>query len=796
LEEKTIEIEIPVLLPGVQDKQDQCIVRLENALQGHRGVHKAHLERDKDPIRLCLHYDPDFISLEEIQRTSRRAGAKIINRYRHEIVPIAGMDCSDCALVVEHSVNRLDGVINANVSYAAQTMLVEYDSHQTNRRAINLRVHHLGYSVPVHGTRGWFLKNRELLSSLLAGILLGIGWVGEHFLGFPTSLSIILYAVAYLTAGYDVTRHALGALRQRHFDTDFLMVVAALGAAVLGDFAEGALLLFLFSLGHSLEERALDRTRHAIRSLATLAPTKATVRKDGQEHEIPVEELKIGDMVIVRPGSQLPVDGEVLSGKSSVDQSPVTGESNPMRKQSGDSVYAGSVNGEGALEIKVTRLSRDSTLARVIKMVENAQTQKSPTQLFTDKFTRFFVPVVLVGDLLLILVPPIFGVPFHVTFLRAMTLLVAASPCALALGTPATILTGIAQAARNGVLVKSGAHLETLGRLKAIAFDKTGTITLGQPAVTDLWIANTEALFFLNKRLNLDDEDQNPEAILLKLAAAVENRSQHPLGLAVVKEARDRKLNLPNARDAHNLDGRGIEAEVEGVRVRLGSLGWFDAAGSNVSPEFQQRVKSLEEQGKTSVLVSVNDSLLGLIGIADVLRPGVNQVLNDLRSIGVQDFIMLTGDNPKVAAEIARQANLTDIRAGLLPQDKLEAVRSLLQQYKYVGMVGDGVNDAPALANASVGIAMGGAGTDVALETADVALMADDLSRLPFAIGLGRATRLVIFQNLVIAMGVITGLVIFSLSGSANIGAAIIFHEGSTLLVVLNALKLLRYKTS
>jgi Cd2+/Zn2+-exporting ATPase len=774
--EKTIELEIPLLLPGVEDEQDKCLSRLETSLQNQKGIQRSHLEREKSPVDLCLHYDPNILSLADVKRLARRAGADIINRYHHEIITIEGMDCSDCALVIEHSLGRLDGVLNVAVNYPAQKMLLEYDIYKTDRKSVEKRVRSLGYQVPVGGVQSWYHKNRELIFSLTAGFLLLVGWSGQNSLGLPAPAAVFFYLAAYYFGGWDVSRHAWHAMRERHFDTDLLMVVAAIGAAILGDFAEGALLLFLFSLGHALEHRALGRARAAVRALAELAPKTALVRRDGVETNVPVEQLQLQDVVLIRPGVRVPVDGVILSGRSGVDQSPVTGESVPVDKAPGDQVFAGSINGEGALEAQVTRLAKDSTLARVMKMVEEAQTQKSPTQLLTERFERWFVPGVLIADALLIILPPLFGLPFQESFLRAMTLLVAASPCALALGTPAAVLAGVAQAARNGVLVKGGAHLENLGRLNAIAFDKTGTLTHGQPEVTDV-------IAF-----------EGDSSQILSLAAALESRSAHPLAQAVVRAAQSKGLSLPDIGEVESLTGRGLRSTFESQTVLIGSPAFMDEAGVDMLESQRKQLEDLQDAGKTAILIARDTRPSGVLALADTLRPDAVETIAALKRIGFGETILLTGDNSRVAASIARQAGLADFRAGLMPEDKAEAMHSLVQTYGQVAMVGDGVNDAPALANASVGIAMGGAGTDVALETADVALMANQLSKLPFAIGLGRASRAIIGQNLAIALGVIAVLVVASLAGWAAIGVAIVIHEGSTLAVVANALRLLGYR--
>lgn len=779
--ERTLELDIPILLPAVQDIQDQCIARLQNLMAGKRGIVKAHIHLDHTPVQLCVHYDPDLVTLESVQKMAQRAGAQILQRYHHDMLDVEGMDCSDCAHVIEHSVGRMEGVLNVSVSYPAQKMLVEYDTQKTNRGAIEKRLKGLGYALPATGIRNFYRENHEILFSLTAGLLVLIGWLGETFFGLPQPAAIALFLAAYVFGGWHVAQHAVHAVRERHFDTDLLMVTAAIGAALIGSFLEGALLLFLFSLGHALEERALERARSAVRALADLAPKTALVKRGGREIELPVEDVRLHDVVIVRPGVRMPVDGTVLLGSSAVNQAPVTGESVPVDKVAGDMVFAGTINGEGALEVSVTRLAKDSTLARVMELVEQAQTQKSPTQQTVEKFEHVFVPVVLGLTALVIVIPPLLGVPFSESFLRAMTLLVAASPCALALGTPASILAGVAQAARNGVLVKGGVHLENLGRLKAIAFDKTGTLTQGHPEVTDIVITDAS-------KLTNDG--------LLGIAAAAESRSAHPLAQAVVRAAATKQLTLPPVEKVESITGKGLRARIEGRAVLVGNLKWMQANSIVVSDAASAQLQALQNAGKTALLIAVEQTLAGMIAVADIVRPNVAEVMRQLHAVGVSQTIMLTGDNARVAESIARQVGVTTVRADLLPEDKLAVVRDLTSQYGTVAMVGDGVNDAPALAHATVGVAMGGAGTDVALETADVALMGDDLEKLPFAVGLGRATRRIIIQNLVISLGVIVFLTVSSLTGFVGLGIAIIFHEGSTLVVVANALRLLGFKNS
>ncbi|MFC2029853.1 heavy metal translocating P-type ATPase [Chloroflexota bacterium] len=781
--EETVHLELPLLLPEVKDERDQCVARLLEVLDRRRGIEQAHVERTGGESLLCVHYDANLVGLAQVQRWAEQAGADVSRRYRHETFRLTGMDCPDCSLSIEHIMGRLAGILAVAVNYAAEKMWVEYDSTLLDRAAIVKRVASLGYAVEEEEqARGWIGQNWELVLSLASGLFLATGFLGETFFGLPHTAAIAFYVLAYAAGGYDVSRHALkGALNLR-FDIDFLMVVAALGAAFLGHWAEGALLLFLFSLGHSLEHYAMGRARHAIQALGEITPKTARARREDRETELPVEELLRGDVVVVRPGERVPIDGRVLEGCSAVDQSPITGESVPVEKGPGDELFAGTVNGGGTLVLEVTRLARDTTLARVIQMVEEAQAQKSPTQQFTDRFGRVFVPVVLVGVVLVIVVPPLLGwLPWQESLLRGMTILVAASPCALALATPSAVLAGIGQAARYGVLIKGGVHLENLGALEAIALDKTGTLTRGEPEVTTV--------------ISLDGTSERE---LLRVAAAVESRSSHPLAQAIVRYAGAQGLDdLPRAGAVQALTGRGVRGELDGQVALIGNLRLFEVEGTQAVPgEVASHVGALEAEGKTTMVVQHGERFLGIIGLADQPRDTARSALERLRLMGIRTLVMLTGDNERVAAAIAESVGLTDYAADLLPDGKLTAIQDLMDRYGRVAMVGDGVNDAPALARSTVGIAMGAGGSDVALETADVALMADDLSGLPFAVGLSRQARRIIRQNVAISLGAIALLVPIALFGLAGIGPAIILHEGSTLVVVANALRLLGYRRS
>ena len=830
--QRTTRLDLPLLLPDVPDSRDACIARLTSVLQARPGVVRAHVLDVGDtepggamavtsPV-LCLHYDADRVTLADVEALTRAAGASISERFAHALVPIRAVATEDDGTRIEEMLRAAPGVTAAAVSLAAQVARVEFDRRVTSRANIEAVLRDAS-AVPLEnggpkspasvavpadehvnddghdhdappdradapgGSLGWYGRNRELAWSLMSGALLLAGWLMERGMTEPRWMAIALFVASYVFGARDNVGHFLADLRRGkfHFNIDLLMVVAAAGAAALGEWAEGALLLFLFSLGHALEHYALGRARNAITALAELAPSRATVvrTENGEKHEVAVAiaEVKPGDQVVVKPAERVPVDGTVREGRSGVNQAPITGESVPVDKAPGDQIFAGSVNGEGALVIDVTVAVGDRTLDRVIRLVSEAQTQKAPTQQFTERFARVFVPVVLIGDVLLIVVPPLLGLlSWPEAFARAMAVLVAASPCALALGTPAAVLAGIAQAARNGVLIKGGAHLEALGSIRSLALDKTGTITVGEPSVTDV--------------VPMDSVE---EAFLLTTAAAVEQRSQHPLAKAVVRRASEQQLTVPEAGELTSVTARGVRAPVDGAVVEIGRALLFEDAGVAVPQAVRDAVKRLEDAGRSTMIVRRVGNVpefLGVLGLADEPRANARETLVALRSAGIQRIIMLTGDNVGVGNAVGTAVGVDEVRAGLLPEDKVASIKELAAAGP-VAMVGDGVNDAPALAHATVGIAMGGAGTAAALETADVALMGDDLSRLPFAIALSRQAKRVIRQNLFVSLGVIAALVVATVSGVASIGPAVIAHEGSTLVVIANALRLLRFGT-
>jgi Zn2+/Cd2+-exporting ATPase len=614
-----------------------------------------------------------------------------------------------------------------------------------------------------------------------AGLVLGA--LAEFTPVLPEILSIPFYIISYIGGGYYGLIETYHHLRRFQLNIDFLMIAAAAGAAVLGEWVEGAILLFLFSLSGSLENYALDKSRNAIKSLLKLRPNEGLVRlPDGTEKMVPVEELQPGDHVIVKPGEHIPIDGKVISGQSAVDQSAITGESIPVSKQKGDTVFAATLNEHGVIEIEVTKSAKDTTLARIIDLVESAQKNRAKTQRFLDAFEPKYAVSVVVFVLLLIFIPwLVFGFDFDSTFYRAMTVLVVASPCALIISTPASIISAIANGAKNGILFKGGAYVEQTVEIDTLAFDKTGTLTIGKPAVTDLIVFNNGSI---------DSSSDRYRENMLAIAAGCEQYSEHHLADAILNEAMNRGVSPVKVENMTSTPGQGVRADMNGTSVAVGNLNLFNSNGKTWEPGVTEAADRLRNEGKTVVYVVQDDLPLGLIAMADQIRPAARQVIEDLKKLGIRNIAMLTGDNSGVAHAIAAQLGIEQVYADLLPEQKVEKLNELKRD-GMVAMVGDGVNDAPALATSHLGIAMGAAGTDVALETADVVLMGDDLTKLPYLIKLSRKAKKVVWQNILFSMGVIIMLLagVFLIDLPLTLG--VIGHEGSTLIVVLNGLRLL-----
>jgi len=859
-----VRLQIPVLLPENGDCAD-CVRRLQEALRLHKGIEEAHVDQAGDLPRLCLHYDPNLISLAEVEQHARQEGIAIQQRYRHQELHLEGMDCADCALKLEKGVARLDGVLHCAADFPVAKMWVEYDAAKVDQSVIVGRIRKLGYDVVEEerviqseakpggliGLLTFMSSRRSDTMTLVSGLLILLAFALET-IGVSVLVTRALYATAIGIGGYYVARKGLtGVWVNRELDINLLMTVAVLGAMAIGAWEEGALVVFLFSLGETLEGYSMDQARNAIRSLMELAPAEATVLRfclDCEEHlgqsltdgsvyeggpcpwcrvreeRVRVAELAVGDIILVRPGERIPMDGKVIRGTSAVNQAPITGESIPVEKGPEDEVFAGAINGEGALEIRVARLAEDNTLSRIIHMVEKAQAQKAPSQRWVDRFARYYTPAVVALAALIATVPPLFfSQPFlepttggHGWLYRALALLIIACPCALVISIPVSIVSGINNAARQGVLIKGGVHLEAAGRLRVVAFDKTGTLTLGEPSVTDV------------AALGGRSEDE-----VLALAAAVESRSEHPLARAVVAAAEQRGIAFAPAQDFRTITGRGASAFLDNALVYVGNLTLFADAGIPLPEALPVHVARLEAEGKTTmVLATANVSkspdsaheflrranglrktdpeqdrgleevsgsewaFWGIIAVADAVRPAVRETVAALKRLGVRRTVMLTGDNERAAAAIAAQAGVDEVWANLLPEDKVEAVERLLAEYGQVAMVGDGVNDAPALARATVGIAMGGAGTDQALEVADIVLMADNLRKLPFAMQISRRALAIVRQNVALSLLIKAVVMALAIPGLATLWMAVFADVGASLIVILNGMRLLKLRQS
>jgi Cd2+/Zn2+-exporting ATPase len=762
-----------------------------------------------------------------------------------------GRACESCALALERQVGRLPGVRRATASFNGGVMAVHYDSGLITFSDIAQRVEQFGVGVrpsaadlpatvgaghrpapttapptAVDRARHWLTPQRlQAILTVVTLVTMVAAWLLERTATGPAWLVTALYVAAYVAGGAFGLKGGIESLLARTLDIDLLMILAALGAAFVGEPFEGAMLLFLFSLSNTLQDFALDRTRNAIRALMKLRPDEAAIYRGDRLVTLPIEQVRVGDRMLVKPGDRIALDGTVLTGAGSVDQASLTGESMPVYKKPGDPCFAGTINQDGSLEIGVTKLAKDSTLARLIRLVEEAQSEKAETQRFIDKFEQWYaLGVIVLTAAVAALLPLLFGQSFDAAFYTAMTVMVAASPCAIVISTPATVLSAIGNGARRGVLFKGGIHVENAATVRAVAFDKTGTLTEGKPVVTD--VVTSDEL-----RVTSQEEDGRPPSELatrhtplatpsglvthhsslitpndlLRLAAAVEARSQHPLAAAIVAEAKARGQALPPVSHFLAVAGQGVRGVVDDpalgrVELHIGNGRYFSSFGGNgLAERIGEHVAALEDEGKTSVIVAqatgeLDVRFLGIIALADRLRPDAPDVVRELKAAGIGRVIMLTGDNRRVAERIAAQAGVDEVFADLLPEDKVNAIRQVRDHYGPVAMVGDGVNDAPALAAATIGIAMGAAGTDVALETADVVLMSDNLANIPYVIRLSRATRRTLIVNLGFALFMIALMLVAIFARDLPLPLAVIGHEGGTVLVSLNGLRLLGYR--
>ena len=844
-----IDVDVPVVIPKNEDCE-HCRRRLREMSARLTGIESVELAEGGRTLH--LRFDPDLTTASAIEEQVRELGIKLEDSFAHDRLALEGLDCADCASTIERALSRKNGVLWVAVNFPAGQMEVEYDPNRIQAGEIGREIANLGYNsssrsvdhrhtdvfyVPemdcdeeialirkklrrmegvldldfnlvsqkltvVHSlnperietalreiqmtprrekveqepSRGFWATHKRLILTVAAG-LLTIGGFVLSLVAVDQRAVIALYAAAILSGGWLVARKGFYALRNRTLDINVLMTLAVIGAAAIGEWLEGATVIFLFSLANLLESWSMNRARRSIKSLMELTSNAARVRDGTGERSVPVEEVQIGDILTVRPGERIALDGTVIEGSSEVDQSPITGESLPVSKAAGDEVFGGTINRGGYLEIRVSKHVRDTTLSRIIHSVEEAQSRKAPSQRFVDRFARYYTPAIVAIAAVMAVGPPLIaGAAWDVWFYRALVLLVVACPCALVISTPVTIVSALARATRDGILFKGGVFLEAVGSLKAFAFDKTGTLTYGKLSVSRV------------VALNGADEQT-----VLRLASGVESRSEHHLAEAVLAEARSSGIEAPAADEFLSIPGKGAAATIQGRRYYIGNHRLFEEMGW-CYPEVDAQLDVLEKQGNTAVLLGDGRTILGIIAVADQPRPEAAQALAGLKKLGVEQTVLLTGDNRSTAAAIAERVGIDSVRAELLPEDKVAAVRELVARHGAAAMVGDGINDAPALATATVGIAMGVAGTDAALETADVALISDDLSKLPLAVRLGRRALRLVKQNIVFSLVLKAVFIALTPLGLTALWMAVLADMGASLLVIFNGLRALGRK--
>jgi Cd2+/Zn2+-exporting ATPase len=843
-------LELAMLLPR-EAECGKCVDEVGRELGRLDGVHVVEANVPRGLLNVS--FDESTLGADEVRTFARRAGAQAhcgdhcpVAVHEHgrldllapipgedgaerRVLHVTGMDCADCATKLQGALRKERGVRAADVNFGAATLSVAIDPAATDLSGVFTAVRRLGYdtverrtAASAPGTVGgatatraaaatpvpWFRERRALLT-LLSGALVVAGFVAGA--AAPAAAPWI-FAAAMVAGGAYVFRAAFFSLRARQVDMNVLMTLAALGAAAIGQWSEAGLVVFLFGLGTWLQVATLERTRRAISGLMALTPPEAVVLRGGAEVTVPAANVAPGDVILIRPGGRAAVDGIVLEGHAAANQAPVTGESRPVAKAPGDQVFAGSIVEGGSLRLRATTAAADNTIAKIVHLVEEAQAQRAPAQSIVDRFAARYTPIVVALAAAVAFVPPLLGASFDTWFYRGLALLIISCPCALVISTPVSILAALANATRNGVLIKGGVYLEQMAKLGAVAFDKTGTLTAGRPQVTDVVVLRG-----------------TPQQGVLEIAASLERLSEHPLARAIVEYAAGAPSALshdtcdcgdeacladdatalaacaceevaceaapagapgPDVERFRAIPGTGVRAEIDG---RLFFVGRPELLGVHAGDAtMQATVTRLEREGKTAVVVGDEDGALGVIAVSDPLRDGTATAVAALRRIGVTHVAMLTGDNPETAAVIGTQAGIDDVRAGLLPAQKVAAVTELRDRYGAVAMVGDGVNDAPALAAATLGIAMGAAGTDAALETADIALMGDDLSAVPDTIRLARRTTRVIWQNIAFSIAVKALFLVLAPLGLVSLWLAVFADMGTSLLVTANGLRLFR----
>lgn len=687
---------------------------------------------------------------------------------------IEGMDCGACAVTIEKHLQHVPGVEEVRVNFSTGKMQIR---HARDVEDIVKEVSKAGFHATLAGKKSKNVPSRKSTDTplLLSGILLAFGFLGS-FADTSPLLITLCYAASIVIGGYKPAKSAFYAIRSKSLDMNVLMTTAAVGAALIGEWLEGATVVWLFALGAALQNKSIERTRESIRGLMDLAPSEAWVKAGTELVKTSVDDITVGTVIVVKPGEKIPLDGTIVAGYSTVNQAPITGESIPVDKQTGDAVYAGTINEEGSLDIRVTKLVEDTTIARIIHLVEEAQEKKAPTQAFVDQFARIYTPIVFALALAVIVIPPLVGMGEWMEWIyKGLELLVVACPCALVISTPVAIVSAIGNAAKNGVLIKGGTALEIAGALRAIAFDKTGTLTEGKPKVVQVTVL------------------EGSEEELLSLARTIEEYSNHPIAKAIAAYAQERDIPLQKGIDFRAIVGKGAQVTIQEEIYYAGNAALFEEQGVSTKA-WQETMQNMQRMGQTVVIVGTKQTILGIIAVADSIRSTTLETVQELKRAGIQETVMLTGDNEGTAQHIAQQAKVDRYFAHLLPEDKVRAVERLQAEGKTVAMIGDGINDAPALATANLGIAMGGAGTDTAMETADIVLMADNLEKLPYTMRLSRKALHIIKQNIWFSLIVKLIALVLIFPGWLTLWIAVLSDTGAALLVILNSMRLLRNK--
>lgn len=700
----------------------------------------------------------------------------LIVEENKNVYRLQGLSCANCAAKFEKNIRAIETVDDVQINFGASKVTVQGEASVQQLEAAgafdDIKVFPERERLTEHKQSFW--KKKSNLTTLFSFLFTMVGYVFFFQVGESNLATVSTFAAAILIGGWKLFRTGFKNLARFEFDMKTLMTIAVIGAAIIGEWAEGAVVVFLFAVSEALEGYSMEKARQSIRSLINIAPNRAMIRRGDELIKMDVEDVQVNDVMVIKPGEKIAMDGEVLKGESSINQATITGESIPVFKQTGDEVFAGTLNEEGSLEVRVTKYAQDTTIAKIIHLVEEAQAEKAPSQQFVDRFAKYYTPVIIVIAMLVATIPPLlFSATWSDWIYNGLAVLVVGCPCALVISTPVAIVTAIGNAARHGVLIKGGIHLEETGKIDVVAFDKTGTITEGKPVVTEI--------------ISFGDMS---ESDVLAHAAAIETYSQHPLASSILRKAQADNVNNLHAENFQSFTGKGAQATVDGSIYMIGSPSLFQGKAP-LPKELQMQVRTLQTQGKTVMLFGTDNRIEGLIAVADQVRKGSLSIIERLHQLGKRTVI-LTGDNQATGSAVGREVGIMETKSELLPQDKLIAIKELKQQYGKVAMVGDGINDAPALAAADVGVAMGGAGTDTAMETADIALMADDLSKVPYTMGLSQQTLTIIKQNIGFALLLKLIALLLVIPGWLTLWLAILADMGATILVVFNSLRLMR----